>query len=77
MDTVILKTKRGVGTFEFRQQTRMLHEVTKQPYNAPVTYSFNFDNNFTTAVPKQVWENIKEAKIDKFGTRYCDILQAL
>lgn len=77
MDTVILKTKRGVGAFEFRQETKMVHPESKKVYSAPMTYSFNFDNNFRTAVPKQVWENIKEKSIDKFGTRFCDILQSL
>lgn len=76
MDTVTLRTKRGVGTFEFRRQTTVYHPVTGKPHNVPVTYSFNFDNNFKTAVPKQVWEDIRGMMVDK-DTRYCDILQAL
>lgn len=77
MDTVTLKTKRGVGTFEFRRQTTVYHPVTQKPHNVPVTYSFNFENNFKTDVPKQVWESIKDSRIDKYGTRYCDILAPL
>lgn len=77
MDTVLLKTKRGVGAFEFRQSTKVIHPESRKEHTIPVTYSFNFDNNFKAAVPKQVWETIKENRIDKFGTRYCDILQTL
>jgi hypothetical protein len=76
MDTVTLKTKRGVGTFEFRRQTTVYHPVTGKPYNVPVTYGFNFENNFRTAVPKQVWEEIKGARVDK-NTLYSDILYPL
>ena len=77
MDTVTLKTKRGVGTFEFRRETKMIHPESKKQYSMPVTYSFNFENNFKADVPKQVWEDIKGMRIDKYGTRYQDILQAL
>lgn len=77
MDTVLLKTKRGVGTFEFRRETKMVHPESRKVYSMPVTYSFNFDNNFKTAVPKDVWEDIRDKRIDQYGTRYSDILQTL
>jgi hypothetical protein len=77
MDTVTLKTKRGVGSFEFRRETKMIHPESRKVYSKPVTYSFNFDNGFKSDVPKEVWESIKGLGIDKYGTRYCDILQAL
>lgn len=77
MDTVTLKTKRGVGSFEFRRETRVVHPESRKAYSMPVTYSFNFDNGFKTAVPKQVWEDVKEKSLDQYGTRYCDILQPL
>jgi len=76
MDTVTLRTKRGIGTFEFRRQTTVYHPVTGKAHNVPVTYSFNFENNFRTAVPKQIWEDIKSMRVDK-NTLYSDILQPL
>ena len=77
MDTVTLKTKRNVGSFEFRRETKMVHPVTRKPYSAPVVYRFDFDNSFKTDVPKSVWEEIKNIRVDKNGTTYNDILFAL
>jgi len=77
MDAVILKTKRGVGSFEFRRETKVVHPESHKVYSKPVVYSFNFDNGFKTAVPIEVWEDVKSRRIDKNGTRYSDILYAL
>jgi hypothetical protein len=78
MDTVILKTKRGVGSFEFRRETKVMHPETKKVYSKPVLYRFDFDNDFKTAVPKQVWEDVRELFVDsKNRIRYSDILQTL
>lgn len=77
MDAVFLKTKRGVGSFEFRRETKVVHPESHKVYSKPVTYSFNFDNGFSTAVPKEVWEDIQNRPIDKYGTRYSDVLYAL
>ena len=77
MDTVILRTKSGVGPFEFTRRTIIKHE-TGNEYLTPMTYRFNFDNNFKTAVPKHIWEDIAEEFVDrKEGKRFRDILSPL
>lgn len=77
MDTVLLKTKRGVGSFEFRRETKVIHPESHKEYSKPVTYSFNFDNGFKNRVPKEVWEDVRNRRIDKYGTKYSDVLFAL
>ena len=77
MDTVTLRTKAGVGAFEFTRRDMIKHESGNE-YLAPLTFKFNFDNNFKTAVPKHIWEDVSLQYVDaKNGIRYCDILSPL
>ena len=55
-----------------------MHPDSKIVYSTPVLYRFDFDNDFKTAVPKQVWEDVRNLFVDaKNNIRYGDILQTL
>lgn len=56
----------------------MIKHESGNEYLAPLTFKFNFDNNFKTAVPKHIWEDVSTQYVDaKNGIRYCDILSPL
>jgi len=56
----------------------MIKHENGNEYLAPVTFKFNFDNNFKTAVPKHIWDDLSMQYVDaKHGIRYCDILLPL
>lgn len=73
MGTVTLRSI--AGPFEFTRRTMLRHENGNK-YLAPATFRFSFENNFTTAVPLDVWDDLSEQFADsKLGVRYRDILK--
>lgn len=74
MDTVLLKSR---GPVEFTRRTMIRHESGNQ-YLAPVTYRFTFENDFKNAVPKTIWEELREEYLDrKQGLRYSEFFLEL
>ena len=74
MDTVKLKSKRGVVSF--RQRVISTHKDSGKKFYEMHNFVFNFDNDFKCDVPVQVWEDVKNKQFSE-EFLYKDIFQQL
>ena len=65
---------RASTPLSFTRRVRVEHE-SGHKYETPITYNFDFDNGLRNKVPVSVWEEIRDCKLDQFGTKYSDILK--